>query len=352
MFQDISIEPIEITLEQLRELQNKQHLTLIDVRSPDEYADSTIPSSINIAIFDNEERKRIGTLYKQESAQAATEKGFEIFSAKLPELVKQYEQFPHEKVVFCWRGGMRSKASATMLSLMGIKCYRLKGGYRAYRRWVVEQLEYYEFKPKCIVLNGLTGSGKTRILHCLTEQGYPVLDFEGMAQHRGSVFGQIGLKPNNQKTFDAELFEKLIQYKETPFVLVEAESKRIGKILIPNFLTNAKEVGVVIFLDMPVAERVRNLIEDYRPNDHKEEFIESFLRIKSKIHTPVAASIEKYLREGQFVEAFTLLLEYYYDPRYEHAADIYPVEFIVRKVENIKEGVEAVKQEIEKFNLK
>jgi tRNA 2-selenouridine synthase len=111
---------------------------------------------------------------------------------------------------------MRSKGSATMLSLMGIKCYRLKGGYRSYRRWVVEQLEYYEFKPKCIVMNGLTGSGKTRILHKLTQQDYPVLDFEGMAQHRGSVFGQIGLKPNNQKTFDSELFEKLIKYKDTP----------------------------------------------------------------------------------------------------------------------------------------
>jgi tRNA 2-selenouridine synthase len=333
-------------------MQNKQQMTLIDVRSPDEYADSTIPNSLNISIFDNEERKLIGTLYKQVSAQVATEKGFEIFSSKLPELVKQYEHIKHEIVVFCWRGGMRSKASATMLSLMGIKCYRLKGGYRAYRRWVVEQLEYYEFKPKCIVLNGLTGSGKTRILHSLTQQGYPVLDFEDMAQHRGSVFGQIGLKPNNQKTFDSELFEKLIKYNDTPYVIVEAESKRIGKVLIPNFLTNAKEDGVVIFLDIPIEERVRNIIEDYCPNDHKEEFIESFLRIKSKIHTPIATIIEKHLLGGQFVEAFTLLLEYYYDPRYEHAADKNPVEFIVCKVKNIEEGVEAVKQEIEKIKLK
>ena len=352
MFQDISIEPIEITLEQLREMQKVHQMTLIDVRSPEEFEESTIPSSINIPIFNNEERKVIGTLYKQVSAQVATEKGFEIFSQKLPELVKQYEQIKHEKMVFCWRGGMRSKASATMLSLLGIKCYRLKGGYRAYRRWVVEQLEYYEFKPKCIVINGLTGSGKTRILHSLTKQGYPVLDFEGMAQHRGSVFGQIGLKPNNQKTFDSLLLEKMIEYKDTPYVLVEAESKRIGKVLIPNFLSNAKEEGVVIFLDMPVAERVRNIMEDYCPNDHKEEFIESFLRIKSKIHTPIATSIEKHLRAGQFVEAFTLLIEHYYDPRYEYAADKYPVEFIVCKVENIEEAVEAVKQEITKIKLK
>jgi len=351
MFQDISIEPIEITLEQLREIQTKQPMTLIDVRSPDEYADSTIPNSLNIPIFDNEERKLIGTLYKQQSAQIATEKGFEIFSQKLPKLVKDYEQIQSEMMVFCWRGGMRSKATAIMLSLMGIKSYRLIGGYRAYRRWVVEQLENYQFKSTCIVLNGLTGSGKTRVLHNLNEQGYPMLDFEGMAQHRGSVFGQIGLTPNNQKTFDALLVEKLIEYQGKPYLLIEAESNRIGKVLIPSFLTRAKEEGIVIFIDMPVAERVRNIMDDYQPHAHQEAFIESFLRIKSKIHTQVATDIEKNLRKGQFVEAFTLLLEYYYDPRYTYAADQYRSEFIVCKVNTIEEAVEAVRNQIEKIKV-
>lgn len=349
MFQDISIEPIEITIEQVKEMQKTQQLTLIDVRSPDEYTDSTIPESINIPIFDNEERKIIGTLYKQRNAQIATEKGFEIFSLKLPQLFKQFEGITNPKVVFCWRGGMRSKAIATLLSIMGVKCYRISGGYRAYRKWVVDHLETYELRPKCIVINGLTGSGKTRILHCLSQQNYPVLDLEGLAQHRGSVFGQIGLTPNNQKTFDAELLNQLIQFGQSPYILIEAESKRIGKVCIPNFLDHAKEEGTVIFLDMPLEERVRNTIHDYCPEQHKEEFIGAFLRIKSKIHTPIATTIEDHIRKGQFKEAFSLLLEHYYDPRYEHAAGKYPTKFIIRQVENIEEGVEAVKEEIAKL---
>lgn len=176
-------------------------------------------------IFDDKEHKIIGTIYKQESTQIATDKGLEIFSQKLPELYKQYEKLSNEKVVFCWRGGMRSKETATFLSLMGVKCYRLKGGYRAYRNWVVEQLESFEVKPKCVVVNGLTGSGKTKILQALSEEGYPVLDLEEMAKHRGSVFGHIGLKPNNQKTFETELVNKLIQHNEAPYVLMEASEE-------------------------------------------------------------------------------------------------------------------------------
>jgi tRNA 2-selenouridine synthase len=126
LFQDISIE-------ELLELQHKKELVLIDVRSPSEYSDATIPGSLNIPLFNDTERAEIGTLYKQVSVQAAKEKGLEIVSAKLPAFIKTFEQTAGQKTVFCWRGGMRSKTTATVLSLMGIRVYRISGGIRAYR---------------------------------------------------------------------------------------------------------------------------------------------------------------------------------------------------------------------------
>ena len=131
MFQDI-------TVDKLLALQNKKELVLIDVRSPSEYKDATIPGSLNIPFFNDEERAEVGTLYKQDSVEAAKNRGLEIVSAKLPDFVKEFKQIEGQKAVFCWRGGMRSKTSATVLDLMGIKAYRLQGGYRAYREWVVE----------------------------------------------------------------------------------------------------------------------------------------------------------------------------------------------------------------------
>lgn len=151
MFQDIPIN-------ELLALKSQGELTVIDVRSPSEYKEATIPGSMNIPFFNDEERAEVGTLYKQVSPQAAKERGLEIVSAKLPAFVKEFSKIEGKKAVFCWRGGMRSKTSATVLSLMGIKALRLEGGYRSYRHWVVEQLESMELKQEAYVLNGNTGS--------------------------------------------------------------------------------------------------------------------------------------------------------------------------------------------------
>ncbi len=351
MYKDMSTEQIEISIEQLLQLRSQGHATLIDVRSPSEYEDSTIPGSINIPIFDDEERKTIGTLYKQNSRHVAIDRGLEIWAAKLPEQYKQYESLPGEKIVFCWRGGMRSKATATMLSLMGVSSYRLRGGYRAYRQWVVEKLENYELKQPVIVINGYTGSGKTRILEALSAQGYPVIDLEQMAQHRGSTFGNIGLQPRNQKSFESELVETLQRLKDAPYFIMEAESKRIGKVTAPDFLMTAKEEGRVLFIDMPLDQRVRNIIADYEPERYQEEFVTAFQRIKKKLHTPVAAQVDSALRDGRFTEAFALLLEFYYDPRYKDGRDKYSHAPVICKVLHIEEAVHAVKEQLRVWNL-
>lgn len=309
----------DIDIEELLKKQANETLTLIDVRSPKEFKEATIPGAINIPVFNDEERAEVGTLYKQVGAEAAKERGLEIFSDKLPKFIAAFKEIDTPKTVFCWRGGMRSKTAATVLDLMGIHASRLSGGIRAYRQWVVHTLEHMEFKPDVIVLNGYTGSSKTWIIKRLSESGYPAIDLEGMAGHRGSIFGQIGLEPNNQKKFDALLLTELLRYQNEPFVIIEGESKRIGKVVLPEFLYKKKEAGKQIFIHLPIEERVAHIIEDYQPNNDPNQFLEAFERIKRRIHVPIAKEIEMHLKQQQFAAAVKLLLEYYYDPRYEHS---------------------------------
>lgn len=340
MFHDISIE-------ELRALKNNNELTVIDVRSQSEYKDATIPGSINIPFFNDDERAEIGTIYKQISPQAAKERGLEIMSAKLPGFVKEFAKLNGKKAVFCWRGGMRSKTTATVLGLMGINVFRLIGGYRSYRNWVVDTLETFKLRPKAYILNGYTGSGKTTILHRLDQEGYPVLDLEGLAKHRGSIFGQIGLEPNNQKTFDAQLLEVILSLNHSPYILFEGESKRIGKVSLPDFLIEKKEQGVQLFIEIPIEERVRHILEDYQPWNYEKECFEAFSRIKRRIHTPIASKIETDLKSGEYSSAVKLLLEYYYDPLYEHTAEQYPEKSkIYIKAKNVEEAIKHIRDQL------
>jgi tRNA 2-selenouridine synthase len=342
MFQDI-------TIEELLELHNKRTIQLVDVRSPGEFGEFTIPGSINMPLFDDEERKEIGTLYKQVSVQAAKERGLEIVSAKLPAFVKGFAEIQNRIAVFCWRGGMRSRTTATVLSLMGIHVYRLAGGIRAYRQWVVSTLEQFPFRPKCVVISGNTGTGKTAILQTLAAEGYPVVDLERLAGHRGSIFGGIGLKPSNQKEFEALLVHELLKYNDSPYIIIEGESKRIGKIVMPGFLVEAKETGLQLLLELPMSERVRNILADYRPEENPEACMAAFQHIRKRIHTPVSAQIEQAMQEGRYPEAVELLLAYYYDEKYEHAGLLYENEPVVCQANNSTEAARLIKQQLNEW---
>lgn len=317
MFQDMEL------LDLLKK-QKEGSIDLIDVRSPQEFADFRIPGSINIPVFDNAERAEVGTIYKQIGPEAAKEKGLEIFSAKLPAFISQFQSLGKERIVYCWRGGMRSKTAATVVDLMGLKVSRLNGGIRSYRQWVVKQLETQQFTQKMYVLNGFTGTGKTILLHRLKKAGCPVLDLEGMANHRGSIFGQIGLTPNNQKTFESLLVQEIAHYENAPFMLLEGESKRIGKATLPSSLYEAKESSVQVFIHLPMEKRIDNILREYHPDEHRDGVIEAFHRIQRHIHTPIAKEIDENLNIGNFASAVRLLLKYYYDPRYEYTLKQYP----------------------------
>lgn len=312
MFQDI-------TIEECSRLRQQGELVLIDVRSPSEYNEASIPGSLNIPLFNDQERAEIGTLYKQVSVQAAKERGLEIVSAKLPTFIKTFAGISENKAVFCWRGGMRSKTTATVLSLMGIRVHRITGGYRAYRQYVVERLNDICYEPQSFIIHGNTGSGKTAILHKMKQNGHPVLDLEGLAGHRGSIFGGIGLKAHNQKTFDSLLLDNIHENEKFSYVLFEAESRRIGNITVPDLMMELRAKGHHISLEMPLEARVNQIIEDYKPWENIDECMGSFRKIKSRIHTPVAAEIEACLMSEKYDTAVELLLTYYYDPRYSHS---------------------------------
>lgn len=309
----------DLTIDELLVVQAKGPHTFIDVRSPKEFHEATIPGSINIPVFDDEERAEIGTLYKQVGQEVAKDRGLEIFSQKLPDFIRAFKKIDTPMTVFCWRGGMRSKTAATVLDLMGIHTTRLAGGVRTFRQWVVQELEQEDFPPTFIVLNGYTGSGKTAILKKLADKGFPILDFENMAGHRGSIFGQIGLEPSNQKKFDSLLIHELTRLKHEPYVFIEGESRRIGKVAMPQFLFNKKENGMQISVHLPIEERVNNILADYEPDKYPNQFQEAFQIIKKRLHTPIAKQIEDDLAIGDFASVTKLLLEHYYDSRYEYS---------------------------------
>lgn len=332
----------DITVEQFVALLAKGDITPVDVRSPGEFAEGTVPGSVNVPLFDDRERRDIGINYKQISVDAAKELGLEIVAGKLPEFIRKMQSLPGRKAVFCWRGGMRSKASATLLSLVAGKVYRVQGGIRAYRRWVVETLAGFEWKPPLVVLGGYTGTGKTEALRRLQRKGYPALDLEGLAGHRGSIFGGVGTSPRNQRTFEALLVHELIRLNHSPYVLMEAESRRVGKVMMPEFLVAAKERAIQLYLEMPVEERIRNILEDYEPEKHPQECLDAFARIERKIHTPVAREIRRAMENGEYADAVRGLLEYYYDPRYEHTVSEYNAERITLRVRNTEDAIERI----------
>lgn len=316
MFQDI-------TLDELQLLQRKHAHTLIDVRSPSEFHEATIPDSINIPVFTDDERAEVGTIYKQIGQKEAERRGLEIFSKKLPDFVESFRKIDTDMTVFCWRGGMRSKTAATVLDLMGISVHRLTGGIRSHRQWVVHELEHTTFAPELYVLNGFTGTGKTKLLQYLNQRGFPTIDLEKMAGHRGSIFGQIGMNPSKQKKFDALLQNEIERYKNQSFVFIEGESQRIGKVLIPDRFFQKKESGFQIFIELPMDIRVKNILEDYKPWQYPARFQEAFNRIKKRIHIPIAKQITNALDHADYNKAVHLLLEYYYDPRYTYSNQHY-----------------------------
>ena len=328
------------------------HLRWIDVRSPQEVQESPVPFAQNVPLFDDEERAVVGLTYARQGQEAAIRKGVEIVSPKIPQLIQTIQSHlqPHEEpLIFCWRGGMRSKAVATFLDLVGIPVCRLEGGYRAYRNLVVQTLEESATYPHFLVLHGMTCVGKTMLIQRLREEGYPVIDLEDLAQHRGSAFGTIGnLNPRNQRTFDAFLFQALRGLSGSPLCIIEGEGKRIGKVVIPEAMMEAQIRGTHLLLYASIPVRVQRILHMYTQaatdlEQFHREVKQAVSRIEKRLTPAVRAELYEALEKRAYSKVVELCLHHYYDPRYQHSMKQYPVSFQPVSAENFNEALQTIK---------
>jgi tRNA 2-selenouridine synthase len=313
---------ITISLEQALAMRDKGAL-LVDARSPDEFAEATIPGAINVPLLDNAERAEVGTLYKQIGKQQARRRGVEIVAPKIPAFVERVAGRQAATglpvIVFCWRGGMRSLALAQFLDLAGVPARQLSGGHKGFRRLVLDYFEQAGW-GRLLVFRGLTGVGKTHYLHCLAELGYPVIDLEGLANHRGSAFGNLGLPPQpNQKMFEALLWDELRKIPGDGFALAEGESRHIGRVALPVTVYQALQSETSIWLNASLESRVRNILADYPAVERlKEEFTQPIRALKDKLGKDTINRYLQLLEESRWSELVSELMVNYYDPLYRH----------------------------------
>jgi tRNA 2-selenouridine synthase len=311
---------------------------VLDVRSPGEFQHAHIPGAYSLPLFTDQERAVVGTLYKQEGKESAIKTGLDFFGVKMRRMVEEIaQQYPalipkgstynitsvtKPILVHCWRGGMRSAGIAWLLDLYGFKVYTLAGGYKTFRRWVFDQFT----DPGLLhILGGYTGSGKTDLLQDIKTQGnYPVIDLEGLAIHKGSAFGAIGLAPQpSQEMFENKLALAFfrIRYSETVKqeaqkpIWLEDESQRIGTVNIPAALWEHMRKQPVYFLDIPFEERLKYLTETYGKLN-KGDLAAAITRIQKRLGGLETKTALGHLVEGNISGCFDILLKYY-DKKYK-----------------------------------
>ncbi len=301
----------------------------VDVRSPMEFSQGTIPAAINIPIFNNEERDLVGKKYKRESKDLAKQLGIEIVSKKLPSLyenIKQIEKDFDRLILFCSRGGYRSSTLVSFLSSIGLKVTKLEGGYKEYRNYIINKLPQIVDEINFIVLYGNTGTGKTHILEDLKALGYDTLDLEACANHRGSMLGSVGLgDQHSQKMFESLVFDALNNRKSNT-VFVEGESRRIGKDLIPLYLFEAMKKGTNIKITADMDTRLNNILKDYVHNTD-DELIEALDHLRKYLGNESIDNYIDLIKSNDYKTVIEELITKYYDPLYGHNTREYEAVF-------------------------
>lgn len=326
----------EIDYEKIDKNKLKNKYILVDLRSPKEYYEFTIPNSINIPIFENREREEIGYVYKQKSVDEAKELGVDIMSSKLPNFyrkVRELEKEHNTLIFFCERGGMRSTSIASLMDSLGIKSYKLADGYKGYRNYINKELPTVVEESEFIVIHGNTGVGKTDILKELELLGENIIDLEGYANHRGSFFGSLGLgKPRSQKMFDSLIYEK-IKSTEKKVFFIEAESKRVGKVMIIDALVNKMKSGLHINVEATMDKRVSNILKEYSYD--KDEVIEVLEKLRLYLSNDEVDICIELVEKNKYEEIVEFLMEKYYDPLYLKKSVEYKINFQNRNAKEV-----------------
>lgn len=252
------------------------------MRSEGEYSYGHIPHAVNLPLFTNEERKVVGTAYKQQSKETAMLLGLDIVGKEMSGFVNEIKPLVKNNKVYvhCWRGGMRSGSMAWLFNLFGYEVYTLNGGYKSYRTQVLETLAA---ERNYLVLGGNTGSGKTAVLHRLKEMGEQVLDMEALANHKGSAFGMLGQQAQpSTEHFENMAHLQLSQFDGTKRIWLEDESKKIGTVVLDNNFWARMGAAPLLYIDIPQQVRVNHLAKEYGVN-HLEGLKQSLTNIKKRL---------------------------------------------------------------------
>ncbi len=311
-----------------------QGVPVLDVRSPSEFAHARIPGALSFPLFTDEERHEVGYLFKQVSQSAAMVKGLEIAGPKMAAFVREAMTLApdHMVAVYCWRGGKRSGSMAWLLENSGFTSFVLEGGYKAARRTFLDAMT----KTYPLVrVGGRTGSGKTRILEALKERGEQVIDLEGLAHHRGSAFGHLGLAPQPSNAFfENQIGDALSQMDQTRVIWVEDESRHIGKRTLPQPFWKQLIGSPVIFLDVDADLRIREILQEYGSQD-TAGLKAAFKRISRKMGPQFVKQALEHLDKGNLEDAARLALAYY-DQAYDfHLANQTSGVIIEEKVDHL-----------------
>lgn len=294
---------------------------VIDARSPSEYELDRLPNALNWPSLNDEERVRIGTIYKQESAFDARKIGGALVARNVAAHIEAHCQDKDKKwkpLIYCWRGGKRSGSLALILGQIGFDVHLIEGGYKAFRAEMIADLQTLSTQFDYRVVCAPTGSGKTRLLHALKAEGAQVLDLEDLANHRSSVLGLVpGQVQPSQKQYDMRIWQALKALDPTRPVFVESESKKVGNVSIPECLIVAMRAGRCLRLDLPLQARVALLLEDYDYFVNDAEFFCARLDVLVPLRgRMVVEGWQQQARRGKMAEVVEDLLKNHYDPSY------------------------------------
>jgi tRNA 2-selenouridine synthase len=299
--------------------------TIIDTRSPAEFAEDHLPGAISCPVLNNEERARVGTIYKQVSPFDAKKIGAALVARNISfHIENSFKEKPKawRPLVYCWRGGKRSGAMAHILREIGWEAKTLEGGYKAYRRYVVDSLAALPAQFTFRVIHGVTGSGKSRMLRALEAAGAQVLDLEDLAAHRGSVLGTLPDRPQpSQKMFESLLLRNLLNFNSSKEVFVEGESRKIGQLQVPEALIERMRASECLALQTDTPTRVALLMDEYRHFFTDVAKLGGLLDCLTALHGRERIGEWKALAAaGEWPALVARLLEEHYDPAYRRSA--------------------------------
>ena len=291
---------------------------LVDVRTAEEHASENIPGSINIPIFNNDERAEIGTEYVKGNIMESKALGLKYAGAhademylKLHKLVDDYDKL----ILYCARGGFRSTAPVNLYRSLGLPIYKLDGGYKKYRQFINSKLEELISLSDFIVLYGNTGCGKTELLKKLKDSGAPVIDLENLANHKGSLLGTIGEDPQpSQKMFDSLLYNELKSHDSKLF-FIEGESRRIGRLFLPEILMEKLSIGTKVRINSSMENRIKRIHDEY-VHDNDIELSDTLVKLNRYISSEKIDEFKKSIDKHEYDMVIEELIKNYYDIKY------------------------------------